>query len=24
LDIFDLGPKVDHEIFMNTLSECND
>ncbi len=24
LDTFDLGPKVDHEKFMNTLSECND
>jgi hypothetical protein len=24
LDTFDSGPKVDHEIFMNTLSECND
>ncbi len=24
LDTFDLGPKVDHKIYMNTLSECND
>jgi hypothetical protein len=23
LDVFDLGASVDHEKFMNTLSECN-
>jgi hypothetical protein len=23
LDTFDLGARVDHEKFMNTLSECN-